>query len=49
MDLIVRLFEGHPKVLVQDWWKDGQTQQAVKAAIEEVLDKDLLESYDRVA
>ncbi len=39
-----RLLEGHPKVLVQDWWKDGQTQRAVKAAIEEVLDKDLPES-----
>lgn len=48
-DLIIRLLEGHPKVLVQDWWKDGQTQRAVKAAIEEVLDKDLPESYDRVA
>lgn len=48
-DLIIRLLEGHPKVLVQDWWKDGQTQRAVKAAIEEVLDEDLPESYDRVA
>lgn len=48
-DLIIRLLEGHPKVLVQDWWKDGQTQRAVKSAIEEVLDKDLPESYDRVA
>ncbi len=36
-------------MLVQDWWKDGQTQRAVKAAVEEVLDKDLPESYDRVA
>ncbi|MFL1467008.1 type I restriction endonuclease [Marinobacter sp. HN1S83] len=42
----IRLLEGHPKVLVQDWWKDGQTQRAVKAAIGEVLDKDLPESYD---
>lgn len=48
-DLIIRLLEGHPKVLVQDWWKDGQTQRAVKAAIEEVLDKDLPDSYDRIA
>ncbi|MDO6441961.1 MULTISPECIES: hypothetical protein [unclassified Marinobacter] len=48
-DLIIRLLEGHHKVRVQDWWRDGQTQRAVKAAIEEVLDKDLPESYDRVA
>lgn len=38
----------HPKVLVQNWWKDGQTQRKVKDAIEEELDQDLIEeSYDR--
>lgn len=47
-DLIIRLLQSHPKVLVQDWWKHGQTQAQVKAAIEEVLDKDLPESYGRV-
>lgn len=42
------MLEEHPKVLVQDWWKDGQTQRKVKDAIEEVLDEDLPEeSYDR--
>ena len=46
--MIVRLIEGHPKVLVQDWWKDGQTLRQVKNAVEEVLDKDLPDSYDRV-
>ena len=46
--LIIRLLEKHPKVLVQDWWKDGQTRRIVKNAIEEVLDADLPESYDRV-
>ncbi|MGY8870739.1 MAG: hypothetical protein ACKVJE_09890 [Pseudomonadales bacterium] len=46
--LITRLLDEHPKVLVQDWWKDGQTQRIVKAAVEEVLDQDLPESYDRV-
>lgn len=46
--LIKRLLEGHPKVLVQDWWKDGQTLQKVKSAVEEVLDRDLPASYDRV-
>jgi type I restriction enzyme R subunit len=47
-DLIIHLLQAHPKVLVQDWWKHGQTQAQVKAAIEEVLDKDLPESYGRV-
>lgn len=46
-DLIVSLLNAHPKVLVQDWWKDGQTQAQVKAAIEDVLDRDLPESYGR--
>lgn len=47
-DLVIRLLSAHPKVLVQDWWKDGQTQFQVKAVIEEVLDDDLPESYDRL-
>ncbi len=38
----------HPKVLVQDWWKDGQTQRQVKAAVEQVLDEDLPDSYGRI-
>ncbi len=46
--LIIRLLDEHSKVLVQDWWKDGQTQRKVKVAAEEVLDEDLLESYDRI-
>ncbi len=46
--LIKRLLEGHPKVLVQDWWKDGQTLLQVKDAIEKVLHEDLPESYDRL-
>ena len=46
--LLKRLLKGHPKVLVQDWWKDGQTLQQVKSAIEEVLDEELPETYDRV-
>ena len=45
--LITRLLDEHPKVLVQDWWKDGQTQCKVKKAIEEVLDAALPDSYDR--
>ncbi|MEW8042469.1 MAG: type I restriction endonuclease subunit R [Candidatus Thiodiazotropha endolucinida] len=46
--LIKRLLEGHPKVLVQEWWKDGQTLRQVKNAVEEVLDHDLPDSYDRI-
>lgn len=46
--LIKRLLEGHPKVLVQDWWKDGQTIRQVRDTVEEVLDEDLPETYDRV-
>ena len=47
-NLIIRLLESHPRVLVQDWWKDSQTQKIVKSAIEEVLDNDLPKSYGRV-
>ncbi|THB74083.1 MAG: type I restriction endonuclease subunit R [Gammaproteobacteria bacterium] len=46
--LITRLREGKPKVLVQDWWKDSQTKLGVKNAVEEVLNEDLPESYDRI-
>jgi len=46
--LITRLLDEHPKVFVQDWWKDGQTQRKVKDAIEEVLDQELPEDgFDR--
>jgi type I restriction enzyme R subunit len=36
-----------PKVLVQDWFKDRQTQIKVQTAIETVLNDNLPESYDR--
>jgi type I restriction enzyme R subunit len=45
--LLHRLLEEAPKVLVQDWYKDTQSQSRVKSAVEEVLDKTLPESYDR--
>ncbi|HNO26921.1 MAG TPA: DUF3387 domain-containing protein, partial [Leptospiraceae bacterium] len=45
--LLKRLVEEQPKVLVQDWFKDTQTQANVKSAIEEVLDEDLPNSYDK--
>jgi type I restriction enzyme R subunit len=45
--LLQRLINGKPKVLVQDWYKDSQTQEKVKTAVEKVLDKTLPESYDK--
>ena len=45
--LLKRLAQEHPKVLVQDWYKDAQTREKVKQAMEESLDHDLPESYDR--
>lgn len=46
--LLHRLLQEHPKVLVQDWYKDTQTQKMVRSAVEQVLDSNLPESYDRV-
>jgi len=45
--LLKRLLEEHPKLLVQDWYKDNQTQRQVRSEIERVLDRDLPESYER--
>ena len=38
---------GLPKVLVQDWFKDNQTQRQVRSEIERVLDEDLPVTYER--
>ena len=46
--LLHRMLEEHPKVLVQDWYKDTQTKKMVRSAVEKVLDSNLPESYDRV-
>lgn len=46
--LLHRLLEEQPKVLVQDWFKDSQTQKRVRGAVEQVLDNKLPDSYDRV-
>ena len=46
--LLHRLLEEHPRVLIQDWHKDTQTQTIVKSAVEKVLHENLPESYDRV-
>lgn len=45
--LLSRLLQESPKVLVKEWWKDDQTKLAVKKVIEDVLDDDLPNSYDR--
>jgi type I restriction enzyme R subunit len=46
--LLHRLREETPKVLVQDWFKDGQSKLRVRSAVENVLHTHLPESYDRV-
>jgi len=46
--LLHRLLQEHPKVLIQDWFKDSQSQKAVRSAIEKVLDENLPDTYDRV-
>ena len=46
--LLARLTDKSPRLLVQDWWKDSQTQRIVESAVEDVLHENLPESYDRV-
>ena len=46
--LLHRLLEESPKVLVQDWYKDSQSQRVVRAAVEQVLDANLPDTYDRM-
>lgn len=46
--LLHRLREESPKVLVQDWFRDGQSKLRVRSAVETVLNAHLPESYDRV-
>jgi type I restriction enzyme R subunit len=46
--LLHRLREESPRVLVQDWFKDGQSKLCVRSAVETVLNTHLPESYDRV-
>jgi type I restriction enzyme R subunit len=46
--LLYRLLEESPKVLVQDWYKTDQTRRIVRAAVAEVLDRELpQETYER--
>jgi type I restriction enzyme R subunit len=45
--LLHRLREESPKVLIQDWYKDGQSRTRVRSAVEAVLDAKLPDTYDR--
>lgn len=45
--LLHRLIKEKPKVLVQDWFRDSQSKNRVKSAIEEILNRELPNSYDR--
>jgi type I restriction enzyme, R subunit len=46
--LLTRLLATQPKILVQDWYKDDQSQRRVKSTVEVVLDQNLPDSYDRI-
>lgn len=46
-DLLKRLIEEQPRVLVQDWYKDSQSRERVRTAISKLLDEKLPDSYDR--
>jgi type I restriction enzyme R subunit len=46
--LLHRLREEAPPVLVQDWFKDVQSQKVVRSAVETVLDSQLPNTYDRI-
>jgi len=45
--LLKRLLEEHPRVLIQDWYKDSQSSRKVRTAVEEVLDRELPSTYDK--
>lgn len=46
-NLLHRLKEERPKVLINDWHKDTQTKLQVQVAIKNILDIHLPETYDR--
>jgi|GEM_PF-2746317 len=41
------LLSTQPKVLIQDWDKDDQSQRRVKSTVEKILDQNIPDSYDR--
>jgi type I restriction enzyme R subunit len=46
-NLLTRLKQSSPRVLVQDWFKDSQSTKQVRTTVEEVLNEELPETYDR--
>ncbi|AEE54474.1 type I restriction endonuclease subunit R [Haliscomenobacter hydrossis] len=46
-NLLHKLKEDKPKVLITDWYKDTQTKYQVRAAIQKVLNDALPDSYDQ--
>ena len=47
--LMHRLLEEHPKVLVQDWYKDSQSREVVCSAAEQVLYRFRREAFKRIS
>ena len=45
--LLERLVEEKPPILIEAWFKDSQTRKIVRNAVEEVLDDELPDSYDK--
>lgn len=45
--LLTRLKQATPRILVQDWFKDSQSKKQVRSTVEEVLNEQLPETYDR--
>jgi type I restriction enzyme R subunit len=47
-NLLKRLMDEKPTVLVNDWFKDAQTKLQVDKVIGNILEQYLPESYDRI-
>lgn len=45
--LLTRLKQATPRILVQDWFKDSQSKKQVRSTVEEVLNEELPDTYDR--
>ncbi len=45
--LLVRLTEEQPPILIEAWFKDAQTRKIVRHSVEEILDSELPDSYDK--
>lgn len=45
--LLTRLHEEQPKVLIEGWHRDTQSQRRVRSALEDILDENLPGAFDR--